>query len=449
LTKILCPLIILSFNVSSIFASEYPRQKSFFVMDGSCCGGEESDPHAVHGTETETGAFILSGKIIDQSGMEDGFVLKIPNALPDEQIFLHDEGDFNFDWSIKIGALKRRDGINAAVAFQGAVFAGGYLENQRGIIDSVIVKLDQRTGNLIWASSFPSKNENKESAIESVIRSLDNGLIITGVKNSRKGTIEGFKSYGNPQSGDAFVMYFSEKQIKSEISPKQPYWEIVFKGALSGKHIVELTNDNGYILVAHNDREPTEAKVLKISSNGELVWKLDVPNHGEATAIVSTKEGYFLSGHKFDSYGGIDASISKISLDGEFIWNKTYGNPDGGEGIFTGLDGGNPKLVYDECWGITQFKNGLVLACGTGIEHCEDLSINLRQICEGDPRTTWRSYLIKIDFNGNLVWQRASSFLFGEDEVASTASEWVFTTQSGNLASVVDLSFGVGLEILE
>ena len=39
LTKILCPLIILSFNVSSIFASEYPRQKSFFVMDGSCCGG--------------------------------------------------------------------------------------------------------------------------------------------------------------------------------------------------------------------------------------------------------------------------------------------------------------------------------------------------------------------------------------------------------------------------
>ena len=37
----------------------------------------------------------------------------------------------------------------------------------------------------------------------------------------------------------------------------------------------------------------------------------------------------------------------------------------------------------------------------------------------------------------------------GEDEVVSTASEWVFTTQSGNLASVVDLSFGVGLEILE
>ena len=39
----------------------------------------------------------------------------------------------------------------------------------------------------------------------------------------------------------------------------------------------------------------------------------------------------------------------------------------------------------------------------------------------------------------------------GEDEedLPSTASEWVFTTKSGNLASVVDLSFGVGLEILK
>ena len=36
-----------------------------------------------------------------------------------------------------------------------------------------------------------------------------------------------------------------------------------------------------------------------------------------------------------------------------------------------------------------------------------------------------------------------------EEELPSTASEWVFTTKSGALASVVDLSFGVGLEILE
>ena len=89
---------------------------------------------------------------------------------------------------------------------------------------------------------------------------------------------------------------------------------------------------------------------------------------------------------------------------------------------------------------------------GTGIEHCEDLDQDLTSVCENDPRTTWRSNLIHVDFSGNLIWQRASSFVFeGEEDEAlpSTASEWVFKTKSGNIASVVDLSFGVGLEILK
>ena len=35
-----------------------------------------------------------------------------------------------------------------------------------------------------------------------------------------------------------------------------------------------------------------------------------------------------------------------------------------------------------------------------------------------------------------------------DDDVPSTASEWVFTTANGDLASVVDLSFGMGIELL-
>ena len=51
---------------------------------------------------------------------------------------------------------------------------------------------------------------------------------------------------------------------------------------------------------------------------------------------------------------------------------------------------------------------------------------------------------------GNLIWQRASSFAFDDDDnVPSTASEWVFTTRHGDLASVVDLDFGIGIELLK
>ena len=436
---------------SSCFAADQPVQKSFFVMDGSCCGGEDVDPHAIHGIETKNGAFILSGKMIDSSGMEDGFIVKIPSSLPDKKIFLHEEEEYNVEWAVKIGTVNNRDGINSASSLGDWVFAGGFLQNKRGIIDSYLVKLNEISGDIIWAISYPSRNENRESAIETLVRSSDNGIIIGGVRNSQKGTLEGFKSYGNPLTGNAYIMYFSKHQINSKIAPRKPTWEIDIKGAVSIKHLAVLPNGGGYILAAHSDGEPFHAKVLKISTEGKVQWELEVPIHGELTALVATENGHFLSGHKTDQFNGIDASISKISLSGEFVWNKTYGNPTGGDTIFSKLDGGDPNLIYDECWSITQFKIGLVLACGTGIEHCEGLSTGLRSVCENDPRTTWRSYLIHVDFSGNLIWQRASSFMFDgdEDDIPSTSSEWVFLTASGGLASVVDLSFGIGLEVLK
>ena len=446
--KIASMLILLL--TSSSLAFELPKQSSFFVMDGSCCGGEDSDPHAVHGFETAKGAFILSGKIIDESGLEDGFVVKVPHSLPEDTIFLHEEEEFNVDWSVKIGIPNKREGINAAAELNGAIFAGGYLENQRGIIESHLIKLDEATGAVVWTRSFPSEYKNTEGAIESIIRLSDNGLLIAGVKNSRPGTLEGFKSYGNPVTGDAYIMYFSEKQVDLDSAPVNPAWEIVLTGAKSVKHAEEIPLLDGYILAAHAHGEEATAKVIKISLNGQLQWELDIPNHGELTAIAATEEGYFLSGHKTDEFGGIDASISMISLNGKFVWNKTYGNPTDGNSIFSGLEGGDPKLIYDECWSITRFRSGLVVACGTGIEECEELGVSLRAVCEDDPRTTWRSYLIHIDLSGNLIWQRASSFTFDDDDdVPSTASEWVFTTRHGDLASVVDLDFGIGIEILK
>ena len=115
------------------------------------------------------------------------------------------------DWSVKIGIPNKREGINAAAELNGAVFAGGYLENQRGIIDSLLIKLDEASGAVVWSRSFPSEHKNMEGAIESIIRLYDNGLLIAGVKNSRPGTLEDFKSYGNPVPGTAYIMYFSEE----------------------------------------------------------------------------------------------------------------------------------------------------------------------------------------------------------------------------------------------
>ena len=58
-------------------------------------------------------------------------------------------------------------------------------------------------------------------------------------------------------------------------------------------------------------------------------------------------------------------------------------------------------------------------------ENCEDIDQDLTSLCENDPRTSLRSNLIHVDFTGNLISQRASSFIFeGEDDedLPSTAS---------------------------
>ena len=86
ITTIIHIILILCLPSLSV-ASDIPKQKSFIVMDGSCCGGEDSDPHAVHGIQTESGAFVLSGKIIDGSGYEDGFIVKVPQRFQMDKSF--------------------------------------------------------------------------------------------------------------------------------------------------------------------------------------------------------------------------------------------------------------------------------------------------------------------------------------------------------------------------
>ena len=64
-------------------------------------------------------------------------------------------------------------------------------------------------------------------------------------------------------------------------------------------------------------------------------------------------------------------------------------------------------MVFDECWGITStLDGGGVMACGTGIEECELFENNdeLYNKCSNDPRTTWRSLLIRVDNNGKKIW---------------------------------------------
>ena len=244
--------------------------------------------------------------------------------------------------------------------------------------------------------SFPSKNKSRESAIESIIQTSDSGLLIAGVTNSKKGTLEGFKSYGNPVSGDAYVMYFSEKQIYSEIAPKNPTWEVEFKGALSIKHLAEVLDGRGFVLAAHADGESAEATVLKISATGGVLSvaknsKNPQFTESEIKAIVEAAQDYdmHVAAHAHGPEGmkrAIRAGVHSIEhgtiMDGEVLaLMKKYGTyyvPTISAGMFVAekakLSGYYPPVIVPKALEIgprllntftTAYKFGIKIAFGT------------------------------------------------------------------------------------
>ena len=190
---------------------------------------------------------------------------------------------------------------------------------------------------------------------------------------------------------------------------------------------------------------------------GKKSWSKTYPAHGEITDIAPSYskgklDGYLMAGHVDGKTGALDGSITKISKDGSIVWSEQYGNPISGKGIFSGLGNENDRFVFDECWGIASTSDGgAIMACGTGT-HCNEFEDNERQFaqCAADPREIWRSLLIKVDQQGNMVWHKTDSFIEEDgDWIPNTASEYVFMTKDGRIASVLDLDFGFGLQILD
>ena len=90
------------------------------------------------------------------------------------------------------------------------------------------------------------------------------------------------------------------------------------------------------------------------------------------------------------------------------------------------------------------------MACGTGM-HCDEFEDNERLFAQDTyPREIWRSLLIKVDQKENVVWYKTDLFSEQDDDwISNTASEYIFITKDGRIASILDLDFSFGLQILE
>ena len=420
-------------------AESTPLNAGVYVALGEDCCGE--DPHPVHGAHIEDGSYVLVGKSIDAQGGTQGFVLQVNTDGLSDYVFLEDELIQQHSWSHTFGEEGAFNAANAVAVHESGIYVVG-VSTVDGTPQRLLNKYD-RSENLVWSASFPSSDG--ESAFEYISTTPSGGLILAGFVNGFEGGIEGFKSYGNPVGGEANVAYLSPELLDSNSAPSSFSWERAYD--LNSIRSIRAVED-GFVFVAAYEEEWYE--VVRIDGDGGELWRTPLLDHGEATdiAVLNDDSGFVVTGH-VQKEGGIDGSVTKISPDGDILWGKSYGNPEGGSGQFSDLGSGNPALIFDECWGVQATENGgAIIACGTGIEGCDEVEGELYNECTSDPRTMWRSLLIEIDSNGEELWSRTDSYLFDGQEAAETASEYIVKGENGVYASVMDQGFGIGLLIL-
>ncbi len=118
------------------------------------------------------------------------------------------------------------------------MFVAGFATNPQNRLRRFLAKLDLVNGNLIWKTNLPTKKSKGENAFESLYLTKDGGLVGSGFVQGREASVEGFKSYGNPQSGRVFLLRLSAKQISDNTPPQTPQWEKIYTHALSGKTVM-------------------------------------------------------------------------------------------------------------------------------------------------------------------------------------------------------------------
>ena len=205
---------------------------SFYIGVGEGSFGE--DPHPVHGTQTSDGGYVVGGKSLDAGGEWEGFVLKVIPSGFSGYLNLNEPGEANqsYSWAKTFGTAGKKDGVNNLASVGEAVFAAGFKSVSDGSQSACLFKYSSVDGETLWEHLLSESSNGLSSAFEVICSTSDGGLITGGVYDSAKDGLEGFKSYGNPSSGKAFVAYYSPDQVSSSVGPVSPSWRKDFNASL-------------------------------------------------------------------------------------------------------------------------------------------------------------------------------------------------------------------------
>ena len=87
---------------------------------------------------------------------------------------------------------------------------------------------------------------------------------------------------------------------------------------------IVATSDKGYMLGGTNG---TAGIIIKVNARGDSVWYRSYPAVKEIMKMIQTQDGnYVMTGNK-NMGSHTDVYLAKIDISGNYVWQKSYGNP--------------------------------------------------------------------------------------------------------------------------
>lgn len=230
---------------------------------------------------------------------------------------------------------------------------------------------------------------------------------------------------------------------KAQISFQKTYGSHQYEYA---EEIIQLY-DTGYATIGSSSLSGSSSDVylLRVDSLGNYLWSKtyggNQSDNGES--IVETPDsGFVIAGHTNSfGVGGFDAYLIKTDKDGNLEWQKTYGGsdwdfahsvilmPDGGyviagETYSSGLGNNDVYLIrtdslgnsiWQRTFGTSQNDNAsdILLAL--------DGNLYVSGTTNGLGNGGNDTYILKVDINGNLIWEKTIGTL--QDDVGNAISQ--------------------------
>lgn len=304
--------------------------------------------------------------------------------------------NLKIDWQSCFG------GPSNDIASDIIITEGGYLIAGRNSLyethgDIMVTKIDTE-GNLIWERSYGG---SRSDGVARILPTQDGNFFLFGSSSSSDGDI----SY-DPYLGENLDFWIVKIDPDGNI-----IWDKIYGGnALDQSWKATLASDGGLVVfgwTSSNDGDISDffgvydSWLLKLNSEGEKVWDftMGTASFDYSAAILETSDRGFLATSCSEEYEGgniqcdamnenSDISVFKLDSLSNFEWQQCYG-----------------ASFHETMMDMVETDDGYVLACNTRVGDGDATGSGYHPGISGSAPSS-DIWLIKIDFTGNILWQK-------------------------------------------